>query len=43
MMAKSATGRQRPPKDFRAGHPFLIFLRDKALGMILFTGRVAEP
>lgn len=43
MAARSAMGRQREPKSFRADHPFLFFLRDKASGMILFMGRVSEP
>jgi serpin B len=43
MMARGAMGRQREPKDFRADHPFLFFLRDKNSGMILFMGRVSEP
>jgi serpin B len=33
----------REPKDFRADHPFLFFLRDSASGMILFMGRVSDP
>ena len=43
MMGRSAMARPREPKDFRADHPFLFFLRDKASGMILFMGRVSEP
>jgi len=43
MMGRSAMARPREPKDFRADHPFLFFLRDKASGMILFMGRVSDP
>ncbi len=42
MMTRSAM-RPREPKDFRADHPFLFFLRDTTSGMILFMGRVADP
>ena len=43
MMGRTAMKRPQEPKDFRADHPFLFFLRDKASGMILFMGRVSEP
>ena len=43
MMTRGAAMRPREPKDFRADHPFLFFLRDTSTGMILFMGRVAEP
>jgi serpin B len=43
MAMRTALRRPREPKDFRADHPFLFFLRDTASGMILFMGRVANP
>jgi serpin B len=34
-----------PPKpfEFKADHPFLFFVLDKASGLVLFIGRVTEP
>jgi serpin B len=33
----------QPPREFRADHPFLFFLRDLRSGVILFAGRVEKP
>jgi len=38
----SAT-RPEPPKEFRADRPFILAIRHKASGAILFLGRVADP
>jgi len=32
-----------PSKVFRADHPFLFIIREKATGSILFMGRLTEP
>ncbi len=34
---------QEQPKEFKADHPFLFFLRDLRSGLILFMGRVTDP
>ena len=31
------------PTQFRADHPFLFFVRDRASGLVLFAGRCAKP
>lgn len=33
----------RPAAEFKADHPFLFFIVDKASGLILFVGRVVDP
>ncbi len=43
MATRTAMRPMGEPKDFRADHPFLFFLRDTASGMILFMGRVSDP
>ena len=41
IMVKSAMG--KPPKIFRADHPFLFYILDKETGTILFFGRMVDP
>jgi serpin B len=43
MSYASARVDEPTPKEFRADHPFLFFLRDKALGHTLFMGKIADP
>ena len=42
VMARAAAA-LAPPREFKADHPFLFFIRDHASGMVLFMGRVADP
>ena len=38
------TSASAPPEiNFRADHPFLFFIREKATGFILFIGRLSSP
>jgi serpin B len=32
-----------PPPVFRADHPFVFLIREKASGNILFLGRMVDP
>lgn len=43
MVCAGAARPTEPPKQFRADHPFLFFLRDARTSTILFAGRVADP
>ena len=36
-------GRPEPAEPFVADHPFLFFIVDRASGLVLFMGRVADP
>jgi serpin B len=36
-------GVPRPVPDFKADHPFLFFIVDRASGLVLFMGRVTDP
>ena len=36
-------GMPRPVPEFKADHPFLFFMVDRASRLVLFMGRVAEP
>jgi serpin B len=43
MMLSMAWDAPETPVVFRADHPFLFLIRDRATGSILFMGRVADP
>ncbi|MFP6901367.1 MAG: serpin family protein, partial [Opitutales bacterium] len=42
VVIRTKSARPMGPR-FRADHPFLFLIRDKATGSILFLGRYAEP
>jgi serpin B len=42
--AKSSSAhRPRPPKIFKADHPFMFVIKDNTTGSILFMGKLAQP
>lgn len=43
MTMEAGAAPMKPPKLFIADHPFVMYIRDKKTGAILFMGRVAEP
>lgn len=43
IMMKASIGAPEAPVVFRADHPFLFLVRDRATGSILFLGRVVDP
>lgn len=43
VMVGAVAFRPKPPKVFRADHPFLFVIRDEKSGAILFMGRLAKP
>jgi serpin B len=42
-MAKGGGPPPAPALEFNADHPFLFAIVDKATGLVLFLGRVADP
>jgi serpin B len=43
LLAPAGAARSAPPKEFTADHPFLLLIREKETGLILFIGRVENP
>jgi serpin B len=42
MVRCTAVMRPNPPKNFRADHPFLFFIRNTRTGTVYFQGRVLD-
>ena len=43
MLGASAPIQEEPPKIFKADHPFIFIIQEKASGNILFMGRMSNP
>jgi serine protease inhibitor len=43
VMAKGGGAPPAPAFEFNADHPFVFAIVDKATGLVLFLGRVADP
>lgn len=43
VMKMTMAAAQPPPVTFRADHPFLVLIRDRESGSVLFLGRVVDP
>jgi serpin B len=43
VIGTTSVSEPKVPKEFKADHPFLFFLRDRATNTILFAGRVTDP
>jgi len=43
VMARTVGGRPPPPLVVDVDHPFLFFVVDRSLGLVLFMGRVTDP
>jgi serpin B len=43
VVAVAGAGAPHPVPAFNADHPFLWMIVDKASGLVLFMGRVADP
>ena len=43
VMAGGGGAPSRPALEFTADHPFLFLVVEKASGLVLFVGRVADP